>query len=180
MIVLWSAMTIVQFENRLRDDLTLIVQPWNESHTVPHLAVAGLRYLLSDKIEDRSFSSVGEGEIEFWCDADSYEIEIVLPSAFDRLLWDICVVGGWCGGIVNGNPAHVTDFLPVTGEVSAFQFAQSAMRADGWSDGEPIDEKHLQWLKSRFVKHMGGETESSAGLTQNLRRPFEPIGTCEQ
>ena len=77
---------------------------------------------------------------------------------------------------MDGNPTHVTDFLPDEGEVSAHQFAQSAIRADGWPIDEPFEEGHLQWLQTRFIEHMGCDTVDSAKLIQNLRRPFESAG----
>jgi hypothetical protein len=170
-------MPIVQFENNNQADLTLTVQPWNEMHTVPHRAIAGIRYALSAGAEDRSFVDVTDRAIEFWCNADSYEIEITYPSNFENLLWEICVVGGWCGDIVDGNPTHVCDLIPQTGEVTSRQFAELVMRADGWPDDQPLNDKHAQWLEAKFVEHLASASVD-AGLLRTIHaRPFEGATT---
>jgi hypothetical protein len=166
-------MPVVEFQNCDEAPLVLIVEPWGHRYEVPHLAIAGIRYAPKDGAEDRCHSVVEEGTVEFWCNAASYEYDIVHPSPFARLSWDICVNGGWCGGIVDGNPITVEDLLPRTSEVNARQFAELAMHADGWPEGEALDENHLSWLQSRFVEHMGAESVNAEDLRRNVARPFE-------
>jgi hypothetical protein len=165
-------MPITQFENRNEAPLVLTVQPWGDKHEVPHLATAGIRYSLKDGAEDRCYSVVADGAVEFWCNADSCELDVVSPSVFDRLSWDICVNGGWCGDIMDGNPTTVEDLLPQTGEINARQFAELAMRADGWPEGEPLDDKHLRWLEAKFVEHLGATSVGAENLRRNVARPF--------
>ncbi len=152
--------------------MVLTVEPRGETYKVPHLAVAGIRYELKDGAEDRCYASVSEFAVEFWCNADAYEIDIIHPSAFDRLSWDICVNGGWCGGIVDGKPTTVDELLPQTGKIRARTFAELAMRADGWPDDEPLDEKHLRFLEAKFVEHLGADSVGAENLRRNLARPF--------
>lgn len=165
-------MPIAEFENRNETPLALTVQPWGDNHQVPHLATAGIRYSLKDGAEDRSYTVVTDGTVEFWCNADTYECDVVHPSPFDRLSWDICVKGGWCGGIIDGNPTTVDDLLPRTGKINARQFAELAMRADGWPEGEQLDDNHLRWLQAKFVEHLGAESVDAEDLLRNVARPF--------
>jgi len=165
-------MLVAEFQNRNESPLVLTVEPWGHRHEVPHLAIAGIRYALKDGAEDRCHSVVEEGTVEFWCNADAYEYDIVHPSPFDRLSWDICVNGGWCGGIVDGNPTTVEDLLPRTGAVNARQFAELALRADGWPEDEAFEDKHLSWLQARFVYHLGAESVNAEELRRNAARPF--------
>lgn len=165
-------MPIVEFENRNELPLVLIVQPWGDEHEVLHLATAGIRYSLKDGAEDRCYTVVANGKVEFWCNADCYDLEIVNPSAWHRLTWDICVNGGWCGGIVDGNPTTVDDLLPRTGEISAQQFAEFVIRADGWPNGEQFEDKHLRWLEAKFIEHLGAASVGTEVLRYNAARPF--------
>jgi hypothetical protein len=165
-------MPIAEFENREESPLVLTVQPWGDKHEVPHLATAGIRYSLKKGAEDRCYTVVAEGTAEFWCNADGYECEVVHPTPFQRLLWEICVKRGWCGGIVNDNPTTVDDLLPRHGKISARQFAELTMRADGWPDGEPFEEQHLRWLQAKFVEYVGAESVDAVELLRNVERPF--------
>ena len=165
-------MPIVTFKNRNEAELLLTIEPWGDEFRVPHLAEAGVRYSLKSGAEDRCYTSVSESAVEFWCNADAYEIDIVHPSAFDRLSWDICVNGGWCGGIVDGKPTTVDDLLPPTGIIEARTFAELAMRADGWPDDQPFDEDHLCGLQAKFVQHLGANSICTDQLRRNLARPF--------
>ena len=76
------------------------------------------------------------------------------PNRFDGMMHDYCVGHGWCGGIVNGEPSHVTDYLPTSGRVSAEEFVNWLLAAEG------IDETasgYNAWKKTLvpiFWKHM--------------------------
>lgn len=136
---------------------------------MPHLARVGVRH----SYELPCHASVGENAIDFWCDDDSCELDVQYPSKFDKLSWEICVVGGWCGGLIDGQPTTVDDLLPTVGQITAERFAELAIRADGWPEGEPFDEKHVTWLNSKFVEHFGAETVDVSDLRRNLTNPFE-------
>src|SRR6218665_2965006 len=166
-------MPIVAFHNDRKTALALIVEPWGERHTIPYRSTAGIRYTLQEGAEDRSFCNVSRGQINFWCNSDGYEIDVVHPSACDNLLWDICVNGGWCGGIVNGEPTHVDDLLPKTGTVTAKDFARLAVKADGWPDAEPVPAKHFIWLEAKFIEHLGASEVPCETLRQITRSPFD-------
>ena len=165
-------MTIVTFENSRKEPLSLVVNPWGLTHEIPHRGEAGIRYTLKEGAEDRSYTSLSEDGIEFWCNADSYEIDIVQPSAFENLLWDICVGGGWCGGLVNGEPTTVEDLLPREGEVTAKEFARLTILADGWPSSQPMDEKHLHWIEGRFKEQLGAASAPADALRRTAARPF--------
>ncbi|MCJ2185171.1 hypothetical protein MTR62_21140, partial [Novosphingobium sp. 1949] len=166
------AMPIAQFENSDETPLTLTVQPWGDHYIVPHLAVAGIRYSLRPSADDRSYTEVAKGSVEFWCNADTYECEIVYPSVFRQLSWDICVNGGWCGGIVDGNPTTVDDLLPRTGRISARKFAELTMVADGWPNDEQLEEKYLRWLQAKFVQHVGANSVDAEEFLRDIEQPF--------
>lgn len=167
-------MQIAVFENSTKVSLAFVVEPRGDAHEVPPHGSVGIRYRPKEGAPERSYSIVSEGRIEFWCDADGYEVEVVHPSAFDLLSWDICVDGGWCGGIVDGKPTQVTDLLPQEGLVSARAFAEYALLADGCSLADAKWEKHLVWIEQRFVERMGAQVVAAGELRMNLRRPFEP------
>jgi hypothetical protein len=161
-------MPIVEFENLNDEDLVLTVSPWGDEHKIPHLARVGIRYTLKAGEEDRCYTSVSENRFDFWCNADTYEIEVVSPSPYDRLLWSLAV-GGWCGG-----PTHVCDLLPSTGMVGAKAFAKLVMLADGWLESEPLAQHHLDWIEEKFIEHLGPEAVSVDLLRPNLASAFDP------
>jgi len=167
-------MPISVFENTTNQPLTFILEPNEQRWEVPWLARIGVRYSFQDGATGRTFAEVGEHQIRFWCDSETREVEIVHPSPFDLLLWDICVGQGFCGGLVNGEPTHVTDLLPTGGMVTAEQFAQLAIKAEG--DSRSPDEKHDRWvsrLSAAFIEHMGAPSMPAEMLVQNLAQPFE-------
>lgn len=170
-------MPIVAFENRQRSTLRLVIQPGEETHEVPHLANVGIRYTLDEGAEDFSTSVVSDDCIEFWCNAGSVEVDVVHPSPGERLLWAICVELGFCGGVANGVPTHVTDLLPEDGLVSAADFADLAIRAEGgW---ETVEEGRLRWsatLEAKFVEHLGAAAVPVKALKEMSRRPFDRDG----
>ncbi len=166
-------MVIKAFSNRGEEPLTVGVDPWGDTHLVPHLATLGIRYAPKAADCDRSSCDVSPNRVEFWCEADGYEVDLVLPSAFDRLLWDICVRGGCCGGLVDGVPTHVEGLLPEVGEVTAQAFVALVSRAEGYAEGEGPSHDQRVWLEARFVEHMGAQSAPAATLRRNLRRPFD-------
>lgn len=79
---------------------------------------------------------------------------------------EVCVGRGWCGGIVNDKPSHVDDFIPETGPVSAEQFVEWLLRADGVDpSSEPVKwAKHVDALREAFVRHMGADVIDASAL----------------
>jgi hypothetical protein len=167
-------MTVTVFENRTAKSLVVTLEPNEERHEVPRLARIGVRYSFPEGETDRTFASIGEHDIRFWCDSQEREVEIVHPTPFDLLLYDMCVKLGFCGGLVNDTPTHVTDLLPTAGVVTAEEFAELAISAE--CDRQSPPEKHLRWLAlltAAFIEHMGASSVSAASLTQNLAEPFD-------
>lgn len=163
-----TRMAIFEFMNENEATLSLTIQPWGDKFEVPHLARVGIRYSLDEGVEDRCLFAVEGGSVEFWCNAAIFEIDIIHPSALDRLSRDICVTGGWCGGLVDGIPTTVYDLLPQTGEVDARQFAELVVRAEG----DPLEGETLPWLEAKFVEHFGAHSVSAESLLRLTPRPF--------
>jgi hypothetical protein len=167
-------MPISVFENSTGEAVTFILEPNDEQYELPPLARIGVRYSFGEGEVDRTFCDVGKYGIRFWCNSPNRQIEIVHPSAFDLLLWDICVGSGFCGGLVNDEPTHVTDLLPATGMIHAREFAELAIRAE--CDRQSPPHKHLRWialLEAKFIQHMKSASVPAETLVQNLAQPFD-------
>jgi hypothetical protein len=167
-------MPVAIFENQSDRILTFTLEPDDEQFELPLLAKIGIRYAFDDGSIDRTFAAYGEHGIRFWCDAANREVEIVHPGPFDRLLWDMCIKLGFCGGIVNDRVTHVTDLLPATGTVTARDFAELAISAE--CDVKSPPAKHDRWvaqLEAMFVEYMGEESVPAQALVTNLAIPFE-------
>lgn len=68
----------------------------------------------------------------------------------------VCVGWGHCGSVMEGKYVHVIDFIPKSGMITASQFAEWVMMAEGESDTPPRHrEKWLARLRDAFVLHMG-------------------------
>ncbi|HEY0313770.1 MAG TPA: hypothetical protein VGC56_14920 [Allosphingosinicella sp.] len=165
-------MPIIEFENYHEVPLVLVIEPWGHRHEVPERARVGVRYALAEGAEDRCYSAVSAQKIELWCEAASYEIDIVPPLPAQRLMRDICVRGGWCGGMVEGVATHVLDLLPASGRVTAEDFANLAIKADG-DQTEPPKQHHLRWLEAKFAEHLGTASVDAELLHRTARRPFD-------
>jgi hypothetical protein len=77
---------------------------------------------------------------------------------------DICVGLGYCGSIDGeGKSRHVTDYIPDSGPVTAKQFAEWVMLADG---EEPFVGSRFQAdFEKLFVQHMGSYTVDAVKLS---------------
>ncbi|MDF7777056.1 hypothetical protein P1X14_17495 [Sphingomonas sp. AOB5] len=165
-------MPIAVFENHRDEALTFIIDPSGQVFEVPPLARIGVRYAFASGAPEWTSASHGERSISFWCDAPGIEVEIVHPMPFDRLLWALCVTYGCCGGIVDGEPVHVTDLLPGAGTVTASQFALAALAAEGIDDGD-ARARWMPRLEALFRKHMGADEMPAEALARNLANPFD-------
>jgi hypothetical protein len=155
-------MPISVFENGSDEPVTFILDPGEVHHDLPPLARIGVRYSFGLGADDRTFADIGERTIRFWCNGEVRDIEVVQPSAFDLLLWDICVKGGCCGGPA----ADVTDLLPSEGVVTAEEFARLVIQAEEGGSNEG-------WLAAKFVERMGSSSVPAQALVQNLAQPFD-------
>lgn len=77
---------------------------------------------------------------------------------FNALMQQICGSWGHCGSLQAGEYVHVTDFIPAWGTVTASQFAEWVLLAEGEADA-PLSyrEKWLPRLRASFVEHMGAD-----------------------
>jgi hypothetical protein len=89
-------------------------------------------------------------------------------NAFDVMMYEFCVRLGWCGGVKDGKPLHITHYIPETGPVSADEFARWLILAEfgHW----------IPRLKAVFVEHMGAEVIDAT----NLRSEWECKGSPQQ
>lgn len=163
-------MTIATFINYTDKPLTFIIEPWADRHEVPPKGEVGIRYQLRDGAEDRSASVMTEGEIEFWCNAEDYEVDIVQPTTRDLLFWELCVGLGWCG-----SPAgSIGNFLPKNGTVNAVDFSEAVFLSEG-EDPSSQNEKELGWhssIQKLFITYFGDAAVSAGELYETSRRPF--------
>ena len=84
------------------------------------------------------------------------------------MMHDVCVGMGFCGGVVDGESRHVVDYIPISGVVTADQFASWVLEAEGMSleRGDPFWSE----LRAVFVKHMGSAAVDSDALKGGLYR----------
>jgi len=81
------------------------------------------------------------------------------PTKFDGMMHEICVDLGFCGGVVDGDWHHVTQYIPEKGQVSADEFVTWVLLAEGFRPDE--DREARRWkheLKAVFIKHMKQES----------------------
>lgn len=86
-----------------------------------------------------------------------------MNAPYAGLLNEACVGLGFCGSAVDGKPLHVSDFIPESGLVSADQYADWTLMAEGL---DPDCED--QWrtvLKAAFVRHMGSDVVDAEALS---------------
>ncbi len=91
------------------------------------------------------------------------------PTKLDGMMYEFGVRLGWCGtgAVKDGKPAHVTDLIPDAGPVSADQFVEWLILADGVDLNKVGSSQLKRWrreLKAVFVKHMGADVVDAAQL----------------
>jgi hypothetical protein len=85
---------------------------------------------------------------------------------YENLMHEVCVEKGWCGGVVDGKPTHVDDFIPESGRVTAEQFVDWLFRADGMDPFVELEkwQKHKDGLTDAFIRHMGADVVDASML----------------
>ncbi|WP_112310858.1 hypothetical protein [Pseudogemmobacter bohemicus] len=80
-------------------------------------------------------------------------------TGFDRLACEVCAKYGFCGSGHTGTFVHVTDFLPESGPVTAEQFTDWLLIADGYDPESQAEvfEKFRAIFRPIFIKHMGAD-----------------------
>jgi hypothetical protein len=94
------------------------------------------------------------------------------PNAFDGMMHEFCAIRGYCGGVKDGKPMHVSNFIPEAGPVSADQFARWLVVANGFDLNRLSTSqfRHLIGeLASVFVKHMGADVVDASNLRSERR-----------
>lgn len=75
------------------------------------------------------------------------------------MAYELCAKFGFCGSAHTGRMVRVTDFIPDSGSVTADQFIEWLLLADGYDpakQGEAF--RHFKTvLHGVFVKHMGAD-----------------------
>lgn len=94
------------------------------------------------------------------------------PNRFDGMMLESCVELGWCGSVKGAQRRHVTDFIPEAGPVSAEQFVEWLIRADGFESDQLSASQIERWmlqLRAVFVRHMGADVVDASVLRSNYR-----------
>lgn len=79
-------------------------------------------------------------------------------TGFDALMHQVCVGWGHCGSLQAGKYVHVTDFIPNSGIVTAIQFAEWVLTAEGEADiSLAYREAWFSRLSDAFIEHMGAD-----------------------
>ncbi len=159
------------FENNSEKPLRFVVSYDESQYEIPSRGQVGIRYNLETGEKDQTMTIMGDGEIEFWCNSVNYEIDIVPPSKTDLLLYELCVIMGFCGW--SGD--HIMDFIPKAGIVNATIFAQSAFLGDKHKL-PPQTEREARWfedIKSLFIKYYGDNEIPTEQFLDYIRLPFE-------
>jgi hypothetical protein len=77
-------------------------------------------------------------------------------SPFSRLMSFACVGMGYCGSVTpEGEPSYVTDYFPTEGEVTADQFVEWLLLAEGLDPRLTLLNTKRR-LRRAFVEIMGG------------------------
>ena len=74
------------------------------------------------------------------------------PTIYNGMMHEYCVKQGWCGSVIDGEPSHVSNFIPEKGLVSADQFVTWLMKAEGVDQSDIGKRRNLIKI---FIKHMG-------------------------
>lgn len=83
------------------------------------------------------------------------------PNKFDGMMHEYCVKKGYCGSIIDGQVKHVTDYIPAKGLVSADDFVNWLLIAEGL---DPDYNSAKSDLIKTFVKHMGANNINATNL----------------
>lgn len=94
---------------------------------------------------------------------------MTISIEYDHLTRFLCAELGFCGSVQNGQPRHVSDYLPSAGEVSAVQFAEWVFLAEGMDLNSAIASAHADKIKKAFVEFMGREVVDA----HKFRHPTE-------
>lgn len=84
---------------------------------------------------------------------------------FEALMHQVCAGWGHCGRLQAGQYVHVTDFIPLSGTVTAIQFAEWVLLAEGEANiPSSCRERWLPRLRAAFVEHLGTDSVDAGRL----------------
>lgn len=86
-------------------------------------------------------------------------------AGYDALMHEVCVGLGFCGSVVRGKPLHVDFLIPSEGPVTADQFVDWVLEAEGM---DSRDQTHRAALKDAFIRHMGAAVVDAGVLCWSL------------
>lgn len=69
-------MVTVRFSNELDRPLEFVVEPWAAAETIPPGARFAIHYPAPLGREDTSYAEYQAGMIRFWCEGETYEIDV--------------------------------------------------------------------------------------------------------
>ena len=70
------AMVTFRFSNESDKPLELVVEPWASAEVFPAGSTFAIHYPPPTDRPDTSFAEVHEGMIRFWCEGDTYEVDV--------------------------------------------------------------------------------------------------------
>ncbi|WP_260482613.1 hypothetical protein [Sphingomicrobium flavum] len=173
--------TVLIFENSEDEDLKFRIQPSDRDFVIPPLGRLGLRFSRkSDEQQtDRHHIDWSRHGLSIWCDDQDLEIDIVAPTAFERVSWLVCVAYGWCGSFFDGKMQKAEDYLPKTGVVTAQDYQAAVFKAEGASlDGEPFEgdaklKSDGSYIIDLFRKEFGSDAVPAEEIHNGSGRPFD-------
>ncbi len=90
------------------------------------------------------------------------------------LLRELCVGMGWCGCMKDNRPLHVDDFIPRNGPVTAEQFAEWTILADGCNPSIEKWSKSKSKIAAAFREIMGAESVDVSKLRWSDTKDHSP------
>jgi|JI10StandDraft_1071094.scaffolds.fasta_scaffold73858_3 hypothetical protein len=86
---------------------------------------------------------------------------------YARLMNKVCVGLGYCGCIKGDKPIHVDDFIPSYGMVTAAQFAEWVILAEGLNPTLAPSE-HIRAIRTAFIEFMGADVVDASRLKWHI------------
>ena len=80
-----------------------------------------------------------------------------MSAAYDRLLNEVCVRLGFCGSVVNGEPLHVDMLLPKHGTISASDWVDAVLKAEGFDPNDASAHQYRRSIRDAFIRHLGAD-----------------------
>lgn len=69
-------MVTVRFSNETRKSVKLVVEPWASTEVIPAGSKFAVHYPAPTGREDTSYTEIQDGLVRFWCEGETYEVDI--------------------------------------------------------------------------------------------------------